>query len=182
MRLILENYVGIKGIKRLIGLIQGINADYVINKEELKYLRDWLNEQENYENIGQYKVIIKKIKDIIKDGVISKEEKDLILKICKDINENILNANDGFLKLLGIIKGICSDRRINEREILRLNDWLNKKQYLKGQLLFDKINNAINNILEDKMISKEEENNLLDLLDKIIIIYRIYIHACITYA
>ena len=100
MRLILENYVGIKGIKRLIGLIQGINADYVINKEELKYLRDWLNEQENYENIGQYKVIIKKIKDIIKDGVISKEEKDLILKICKDINENILNANDGFLKLL----------------------------------------------------------------------------------
>lgn len=165
----MENYVGIKGIKRLIGLIQGINADYVINKEELKYLRDWLNEQENYENIGQYKVIIKKIKDIIKDGVISKEEKDLILKICKDINENILNANDGFLKLLGIIEGICSDRRINEREILRLNDWLNKKQYLKGQLLFDKINNAINNILEDKMISKEEENNLLDLLDKIII-------------
>lgn len=169
MKLKLKNYVGIKGIKKLIGLIQGIDADYVVNKEELRYLKEWLNAQENYENRGQYKVIIKKIKDIIKDGVISKEEKNIILKISKNINENILNSNDEFLKLLGILEGICCDRKINEREILSLSDWLSKNQYLKGQLLFDKINNVIYKILEDKIMTNEEENNLLDLLDNIIV-------------
>ena len=165
----MENYVGNKGIKKLLGLIQGINVDYVINKEEIKYLNQWIDEQKNYENITQYSVILKKIKNIIKDGIITKEEKNIITSLCKNIDESLSTTKDGFIKLLGIIEGICCDKRINEKEIWGLNSWIDENQYLKGQLLFDKVNEAVKDILKDNKITREEENKLLSLLDKIII-------------
>ena len=39
-----------KSINELYGIIKGIDADNIINQEEIKFLQEWLINNKNYEN------------------------------------------------------------------------------------------------------------------------------------
>lgn len=54
--------------------------------------------------------------------------------------------------LAGIIEGITADQRINEKEVCRLQQWLDENQVNKSYMLFNKIINEISLILEDNVI------------------------------
>lgn len=56
------------------------------------------------------------------------------------------------LNLARIIEGITADQRINEKEVRRLQQWLDENQVNKSYMLFNKIINEISLILEDNVI------------------------------
>ena len=57
-----------KSINELYGIIKGIDADNIINQEEIKFLQEWLINNKNYENsesIGGIYNSLKKFKETI---------------------------------------------------------------------------------------------------------------------
>ena len=158
-----------KSINELYGIIKGIDADNIINQEEIKFLQEWLINNKNYENSESIGGIYNSLKKILEDSKISKKEKEVLLKMCESIEQRFLDKRDTFSNLLGIIQGISCDRAINDIELEQLKNWLNFNLILKGNLIFDKIFSTVNKVLEDGFISYDEERELLELFDCIII-------------
>ena len=67
-------------------------------------------------------------------------------KLLEHVDERLVtNINN----LAGIIEGITADQTINEKEVRRLQQWLDENQVNKSYMLFNKIINEISLILED---------------------------------
>lgn len=128
-----------KSINELYGIIKGIDADNIINQEEIKFLQEWLINNKNYENSESIGGIYNSLKKILEDNKISKKEKEVLLKMCESIEQRFLDKRDTFSNLLGIIQGISCDQAINDIELEQLRNWLNFNLILKGNLIFDKI-------------------------------------------
>ena len=76
-------------------------------------------------------------------------------------NKHIFSADTREMReLKGAIEGILSDELITEKEVLWLHSWLLNHEHLIGNYPFDKINNLVNNILEDGYISPLEFEDL----------------------
>lgn len=92
-------------LQKLQGIIHGILADGKIEKEELENLRDWLAENEQLSTYYPYDEIYSLVAAVLKDGVVSADEENLltvffsrfadikqnnnqILEIKKDLSKN----------------------------------------------------------------------------------------------
>ena len=162
------SYSNKKSINELYGIINGIEADNIINDKEIVFMKEWLANNKNYENSKFFGEIYNTLKEILQDNKISKNEKEQLIKICQTIEERFLDKNDAFSNLLGIIQGISCDKKLNNTEIKHLNSWLHDNLILRGNLIFDKVFLTIENILRDGIISSEEEKELLNLFEIII--------------
>ena len=69
--------------------------------------------------------------------------------------------------LAGIIEGITADQTINEKEVHRLEQWLDENQVNKSYMLFNKIINEISLILEDNVIDLYEQIKLKNIVQAI---------------
>ena len=65
-----------KSINELYGIIKGIDADNIINQEEIKFLQEWLINNKNYENSESIGDIYNSLKNILEDNRISQKEKE----------------------------------------------------------------------------------------------------------
>lgn len=77
---------------------------------------------------------------------------------------NISDETKQLQKLSCMINDFISDNVLTNSEIDSLNSWLNQNQHLSGNYPFDKINSAIQSVLEDGIITDEEKSYLLDVL------------------
>ena len=68
-----------KSINKLYGIIFGINADEIINEQEITYLKEWLNNNRNYKHSEIFNEIYTQVDDILKNNVITNEEKEKLL-------------------------------------------------------------------------------------------------------
>ena len=55
-----------KSINKLYGIIFGINADEIINEQEITYLKEWLNNNRNYKHSEIFNEIYTQVDDILK--------------------------------------------------------------------------------------------------------------------
>lgn len=69
--------------------------------------------------------------------------------------------------LLGICSGICADDKIDEKEVVYLKTWLHDNRAVSEYWPGSTIVQRINNILADGIITHEELENLLELLQGI---------------
>lgn len=65
-------------------------------------------------------------------------------------------------ELIGIIKGINFDGVINDKEIIRLQSWINKNRNLSYEDKQVELINLIDNILEDHVIDDSEKQRLIN--------------------
>ena len=72
-------------VNELLGLLVGIASDDVINESEILKLKEWLQINDHVKNIWPATVVIKKIKDILEDHVITKEECKEMLELVKEV-------------------------------------------------------------------------------------------------
>lgn len=69
-------------VDELIGFLTGIASDGVLNDEEVNALSDWLDQNETIKETWPAIVVVKRLADILEDGIVSVEEKaDLLLTI-----------------------------------------------------------------------------------------------------
>lgn len=156
-------------IEELRGIILGINYDGVINNLEVKELNDWLDKNRSLSLNDEYKSLINDIEDVLEDGMISDDERILLLNYADKYKHSIDNIGASLNELNGIIEGIVCDSVINEDEVKNLNNWLNDNKQLRGINVYDNISLIVMKVLEDNVVTSDEQKELLNLISSSII-------------
>lgn len=71
-------------------------------------------------------------------------------------------------ELQGFIMGITCDGILSDDEILGMQKWIDTHQELKGQYPFDKIYSAVEQVLEDNIITEDERDYLFSLFNNML--------------
>jgi NAD-dependent DNA ligase len=77
-----------KSMQTLLGICTGIAADNHINDHEVHFLKSWLIENESITDKWPWSVIAGRVSQILRDGIISEEERDHLLQTLKEITGN----------------------------------------------------------------------------------------------
>ncbi len=150
----------------LLGILNGINYDEIINEKEIEELKAWIYNNQNNNEIYFQEICITLIR-ILNKNSLSAEDKKKIMAITEQYyNLNLLIENSE--ELIGIIQGIKADGIINEKELLGLQNWLNKNWHLQGSYLYDQVTEVVNKIMMDKVIEEVETEYLLVILDELL--------------
>ena len=149
-------------LSELLGILQSINYDKVINSMEIEALKQWMNENDSCDD-PRFQEIIEKLNKVLEDSKITEEEKNEIIAITDQYYE-LGNFSQSISELLGIIQGIIADNEINLDEINRLNDWLNKNVQLVGNYFYNRLSSTVKIVLQDGVITEEEKQKLKILL------------------
>jgi len=86
----IENRKKTKHMQTLLGICSGIIADNEINEHEMRFLSAWLSEDKHKSVINNWpgNVIADRVRNILKDGIITAEEKTHLLETLKQITGN----------------------------------------------------------------------------------------------
>lgn len=147
-----------KAISELLGILQAIHYDEVINELEISSLEKWIDlNVNNFDPLFQE--IISKLKKVLADNVITESEKNNIIRIGKqyyELGKKLNNASE----LIGIVEGIIADNEVNLDEVNKLSEWLNNNIHLSGTLLYDKMRLIIKNVMQDGILDNEEKQEI----------------------
>lgn len=155
-----------KAVNSLIGILEGIKLDSVLNQEELSEVINWCNLQRQFKNKFPFSEIIPLIDAALSDEILTAEEIEDILWLCRNVihHDRFKTYYDvvtsSLQELHGIIHGIMADNMINDEEIVQLFDWMDDHDFLKGSYPFDEIYSLLIAIRQDGMISADEKNML----------------------
>jgi hypothetical protein len=153
-----------KDLRTLVGILQGIKSDSVINKIEHSELINWITARRDYENKKPYSQIIHLLREALADSILTKDEVENIIWFCNQYidSSNYFDAiTAGIQNLTGILKGISIDQNVNEQELLYLDNWLEENDYLKNTYPYDEIYSLTTQIIKDKIVTKEEQEDFL---------------------
>lgn len=152
-------------IHELIGLLKGVNYDGIINDREVIRLQAWVDNNRNLVFDNQQMKLIKMLESILADRVIDEDEKIMILSACEDYLNGSEDNSVRMYELNGIIEGIVCDGVINESEVMHLLDWMELYgKSLKEYIPSEELCRVIDRILEDGIVTEEEQAELLNML------------------
>lgn len=155
----------------LHGLIDGINADGIIEESEMLELSSWCLSMEEFIRYYPFRDLIPMIRRALKDGVLSLDEIADILWVIDmyDRDDIIGDLNTQSYNLLhGIIHGVLADGVLDDDEITHLHNWINENNHLKGTYPYDEIESVITSALTDHQISEDERNLITALISSFI--------------
>ena len=149
-----------KAIHSLEGLLTGIHIDnkhYPLEIGELKY---WCDNHQYLADISPFNEILSLLTTALDDSEISTEEYNDILWVCNKYktNSNIITAD--IQQLHGLIHGIICDNKIEESEIIGLQNWLHENDHLRSTYPYDELSALVTTILQDGSMSIKEHNIL----------------------
>ena len=158
-----------KAAFQLAGLIYGISMDGIVDRNEYLALKSWCGEFEPLCEREEFQKLHSQIKPIIDDGKVNSEEIEEIKNILNSFLEEIgakneTNSNLYFLN--GLFKGILASGYVNTYEMYKLNQWLEKNDYLKNSAPFNELFDIIQTVLEDKKVDDEEAKKLKTYFSK----------------
>lgn len=145
-----------KDLNELIGILDSINYDEIINSLEIESLKKWIDNHSHVQDYDLNSIIIK-LKKILEDNIVSEQEINDILVIVADYSKKQLSEYERIFILNGIIKGIVTDGVVNSKEINTLQFWLlnnvDLSKYNSYQKIFD--------FLKKLDVNKFDENYIL---------------------
>ena len=168
-----KNFSGLSGlegrhmrnINELVGIIKGINFDGVINQMEIIRLQSWVNKNRNLAYDTRQSGLIKLVDQVLEEQIVTGEERNILLEYCKNNLDSSSDATAKIYELNGIIEGIICDNVVNESEVYRLKEWMNENgDVVRGYKPTDSICKMIDEILEDGIVTEEEQERLLQIL------------------
>lgn len=151
-----------KSINSLLGLIEGVSIDKSINNSEISFLKLWISEHENVKNLHPYNEIIPLLELSISDGILTQEEHEDIIWLCKKLqsHEYFDKVTADLQRLHAVLGGIVADGYISENELSGLASWLEENDHLKTCWPYDEIESLITTVLQDKKIDDSEHELL----------------------
>lgn len=155
-----------QNINELIGIIKGINFDGVINDKEIVRLQSWVDKNRNLAYDKRQIELIKMLDSVLADQIIDDGEKMLILTACEKFEDETDDDSARIYELNGIIEGVICDGEVNEAEIQRLKEWMNSHgDSIRNHKSSVELCKIIDDILEDEIVTEEEQIELLDALN-----------------
>jgi len=147
-----------KSVNSLLGIIEGISVDSIINRAEVGFLNLWLEEHQELKDRHPYNELLPVIENAISDGVFTTEEKQDILWLCEKLRstEFFDETTADIQRLHAVLGGIASDGAITEAELKGLSDWLSEHEHLKKSWPYEEVGSLITGVLSDKKIDSVE--------------------------
>jgi len=152
-----------KAINSLLGILEGIAIDSLLNEQETGYLATWLIEHQEYAGRHPFNELLPVIARSIQDNVISFDEHEEIVWLCEKFRSTEYysdNAAD-LQRLQAILVGVAADEKITKEELLGLSDWMSDHEHLRSCYPYDEIDSLIVHTLTDQQIDPHEHENLL---------------------
>lgn len=153
-----------KSVNTLKGILAGIKADCVIDKEETAELFNWCSLHAHLANRMPFCEIIPVVQKSLSDGIITDEELSDMLWVCERVStkNTYYDAVTASLQLLhGLLHGVLSNGVLNDLEIIELSKWIEENGFLVGMYPYDEINSLLASVLSDGVISDDERNMLV---------------------
>lgn len=156
----------------LISIIDGITSDGKLTENELLFLDTWLLEAQELQHNVIFQQIRDKIIDIQFDGEVTKDELNEfrldLINIQKDIldipNIDLYSKEADVHLLSGLCKGVIGDGKLNDAEIHYLDWWISQNSMLKNNYPGSTLYRLIKEILEDRVITEDERQQLKMML------------------
>lgn len=152
----------------LMGILNGITADKELKDIEIFFLENWLDNQEEYK--GDILDIYDAIKTILKDNVITKEEKEdltCLINDCIEFGPKIFEDDKEINQFIGFLKGIAADDTINNIEFDKLRIELEKYKHLMVNWPMNIIGKRVMDIIKDNVVTTNELKDLCELVQDI---------------
>ncbi len=113
-----------RNINELIGIINGISYNGIINKLEVAGLSSWVKKNKNLSYKPRQDRLISLVEQVLEDGIITDEEREMLIDNCSQYTALETDSSAKIYELNGIIEGVISDNEINEKEVCRLQEWM----------------------------------------------------------
>jgi NAD-dependent DNA ligase len=157
-----------KALNSLIGLIEGISIDGVINEKEVAYVRTWLSENRQLERSHPFTELMPVVEAAVADGILTDDERQNILWLCEKLKSadffDVATAD--MQRLHGLMGGIVADGIVTEAELRGLADWLYEREHLKTCWPYEEVESIVTTVLRDKTILASAHQLLLDFLSE----------------
>jgi len=166
----LEKPLLVKSLNTLYGLVMGITSDKVINELEIQRIDQWLKEYEKFKESLPYSDIYPRIEEILQDRLITEGERRILIQISQEYiqEDSYCKVTLSMQILKGIVEGISCDKKIVLVELDSLKEWMQGNLNLRGNYPYDAILSCIEKVIEDKIITLEEHNELMGLFHEYI--------------
>lgn len=151
-----------KAINSLIGLIEGVAIDGIINGAEAGFIESWLQENAELRSHHPFNELMPVVAEAIADGVLTSEERQDILWLCEKLRstEFFDAATADMQRLHGLMAGIVGDGEITETEIRGLSSWLTEHDHLRTCWPYDEVGSLVTSVLRDGRIDDDERTQL----------------------
>lgn len=159
-----------KSLNSLLGLVEGISIDSMINEAEVGFIRSWLQENHELKNCHPFSELMPVVEKAIADGVLTSEERADILWLCEKLRSadffDVCTAD--MQRLHGLLAGIIADGEVTETELRGLVDWLAEHEHLKTCWPYEEVESVITAVLKDGMVSAEEQKVLKNFFSEFV--------------
>jgi hypothetical protein len=157
-----------KSINSLIGIVEGISIDGLVNDKELGFLASWINDHQAEHERHPYNEILPILVRSLKDGILDENERADIMYVCENLRSTSFydqTAAD-LQRLHTVLAGIAADNLITETELIGLSDWLSEHEHLRKCWPYDEIDSLIISTLADRRIDEHEQKMLKDFFSE----------------
>jgi hypothetical protein len=153
-----------RAVHELHGILLGVTADAKVNDRELSRLNQWITDHREFRDRQPFKEVFGMLSTVLADGIVDESELADLFWMCSrfsDENEYYNEVTADMQRLQGLMAGIAADSIITAEEITALDQWMAKREHLKGCWPFDDLESVITHALKDGKISAEEQSQLL---------------------
>jgi hypothetical protein len=159
-------------LNSLLGILEGISIDGVINPSELNFLRLWLADHSEVQKVHPFNELVPLVESAVGDGVLTQEERDDVVWLCERLrsDEYCGKTTADLQRLHAIVGGIIADGNVSEDELSGLSTWLQDHEHLKECWPYDEIDSLITSVLADKRIDEREQKMLKDFFSDFVVI------------
>lgn len=160
-----------KAVNTLRGIVAGINSDTNVGSKEIQELTHWCQLHAHLCDRHPFSEIIPVVEKACEDGIITDDESKDILWLCNnfaDDNSYYDSITSSIQFLAGLVHGIMADGELSDPEIASLKSWLENNSFLAGTYPFDEINSLLYTVLEDKVITPDEREQLMAFFGNLI--------------
>lgn len=161
-----------KSINSLLGIIEGIAIDGAINPSEIGFLRLWLADHQEVQELHPFNELVPVVQAAVADGVLTQDERDDITWLCQRLRsaEYFDKTTADLQRLHAIVGGIVADGNISEDELRGLSTWLLDHEHLKTCWPYDEVDSLVTSVMADRRIDEQEHKVLLDFFSEFVAI------------
>jgi NAD-dependent DNA ligase len=151
-----------KSINSLLGIVEGISIDGIINERERHYFHAWIAEHAEVAGLHPFNELIPHIGRAVAGGVLGTEEREDLRWVCAQLNSASYfdQATGDLQRLHAILGGIASDAAISRDELSHLQTWLESHEHLRTCWPYDEVSSMITGVLADGKIDSAESELL----------------------
>lgn len=156
-----------KELRTLVGLIEGVCIDGQVNQTEIKELKGWLECHNSLFRTGQLQAFKNALDDILADEKVDPDE----IEDMRWLADRLASWTDAedlikcvIQELHGAFHGIIADRKIDDEELKRLQNWVFDNEFLKGVYPYDEIASLLVEVFKDGKVTEDERKLILSFM------------------